>query len=84
MIITGARFCQIGEALFGRAWKSVFAEMLCINQRMVYRIADGETNVSPELRAKMAAICRARGEALQRIADQLDPPKPMQWEGRKS
>lgn len=84
MIITAARFCQIGEALFGRAWKSVFAEMLCVNQRMVYRIVNGDANVSPEMRAKMAAVCRTRGEALLRIADQLDPPQPMHWGGRKT
>lgn len=74
MILTSERFKMIGEALFGpRGWHAVLAQMIGKDRTAVWRYATGDTNVPPDLRSKLAAICRTRGEALIRIARELDP-----------
>jgi hypothetical protein len=74
VIITGRRFTQIGEALFGpKRWLGVLSQMVGKDSSTLWRYATGETPVSSDMRHKLADICRARGEALIRIADDLDP-----------
>ena len=73
MIITGRRFTIIGEALFGATkWYPVLAQMTGFDRRQIWRCAIGKAKVPPELRAKLSAICRARGQALLRLADDID------------
>lgn len=72
MIITGEKFSQIGEALFGPRWKAVLADMMCRDNRMIRYYSDGRTPVPVELLRKLAVICRTRGAALIRIADELE------------
>lgn len=75
MIITSQKFTQIGEALFGKTkWYAVLARMVDHDRTLIWQCATGKTNVSPTLRFKLATICRARGQALLRIADELSPP----------
>jgi hypothetical protein len=74
VIITGRRFTQIGEALFGpKRWLGVLGQMVGKDHSTLWRYSTGETPVSADMRTKLADICRARGQALIRIADEIDP-----------
>lgn len=74
MLITGRRFTAIGEALFGpKRWVALLGRMVGKDSSTIWRYATGDTPISPDMRIKLAGICRARGQALIRIADELDP-----------
>lgn len=70
MMLTGERFGQIGEALFGPRWKAVLAHMIDRDSRTVRYYIDGNT-IPVELIDKLEILCRSRGEALLRIADEI-------------
>lgn len=72
-LLTGARFCQIGEALYDKRWKAILARMLTRNARMIQFYAKGTTPVPIELQNKLAEICMTKSEALARIAVELNP-----------
>jgi hypothetical protein len=73
VIITCRRFTQIGEALFGPTkWYPVLAQMVGNDRTMVWRLATGKARVTPAMRSKLAILCRARGEALLRLADEIE------------
>ncbi len=73
MIITGSRFTAIGEALFGPTkWFPVLAQMVGHDRTMVWRYATGKAPVPVDMKAKLAALCRAKSQALARIAGELD------------
>jgi len=73
MIITGARLTAIGDALFGpRKWFPILAEMVGYDRTAIWRYATGKAPVPIDMKAKLAALCRAKSQALARIADELD------------
>lgn len=72
MIPTARKFCQLGEALYGERWKAVLARAMTVNHRVVKFYSTGDRSIPWELWKQLSVICRARGEALIRIADEID------------
>lgn len=72
MILTGDKFCRLGEALYGPRWKAVLANMMSRNHRMIQYYCDGKPVPVPLVR-KLIIEARTRAAALDRIADELEP-----------
>jgi len=70
MILTGERFCRIGEAMYGPRWKPVLAQMLCRDNRMIRYYCDGHA-VPVELAEKLLVAAEARYDALGRAIEEL-------------
>lgn len=66
------KVAEIGEALFGPSWQTPLADVLGVAVRTVQRWAAGDRAPAPGIWRDIAALCRARGRALEAIAAQLE------------
>ena len=68
--MTPARFCKIGELLYGPSWRGSLARALDIGDRSIYRLIEGAP-IRNEIVGKMETLCRHQAEALLNTADEL-------------
>ena len=69
--MTPARFCKIGELLYGPSWRGLLARKLDIGDRSIYRLIDGTQPIRNEIVGKMETLCRQQAQALLDTADEL-------------
>lgn len=62
---------EVGEALHGPLWQSGLARDLKVAIRTVQRWVKGDSAIPDGAWADIAALCKARGDALRRWAERL-------------
>lgn len=71
-----AKLRRVGEALYGSLWQTELARELGIAPRSVQRWAAGSHPIPHGMWPKIAALARARGDALLALALELETTNP--------
>lgn len=72
IIVTADVFTQYGQLLAGPKWKRWLSEKLQRTERMIHAYANDEQTVPPEVRERLAEICREQAALLLAAAAELE------------
>lgn len=69
--MTPEQLIEIGEAIYGKNWKSPMAKDLSVKYRTVLRWANGTFSVPEDIEARLKKAVKVRAEDAQRTANRL-------------